>query len=144
MSRPHNRIALIDTGFWYAVFDQRDQHYEAAQNKVDLLTQFRYVLPWPVLYETLCTRFIRRPLYIRKFESFLKRPNAVLLDDAEYKQRALDCTLSSTDGGRRPFSLVDNVLRLIIEDRNVRLHCLFSFNHADFADVCARRQIEIV
>ena len=144
MSLPLNKIALIDTGFWYAVFDERDQHYKDAQAKVDCLMRFRYILPWPILYETLCTRFVRRPLYIRKFETFLKRPNAELLDDANYKQQALDCTLSSADGKRRPFSLVDNVLRLIIKDRNVRLHCLFSFNHSDFADVRARRQIEIL
>ena len=104
----------------------------------------RHVLPWPVLYETLRTRFIRRPLQVQRFESFLKRPNAVLLDDGAYKRQALDNTLSSARGRERAFSLVDNVLRLIIEDRNVKLHCLFSFNPTDFADVCARRQIEIV
>lgn len=144
MSRPLNRIALVDTGFWYAVFDERDQHYRDAQAKVGLLMKFQYVLPWPVLYETLGTRFIRRPLYIKKFEEFLKRPNAVLLDDAKYKSQALECTLLSAGGRERAFSLVDNVLRLIIEDRNVKLHCLFSFNHSDFVDVCVRRQIELM
>lgn len=144
MNHPPSRIALVDTGFWYAVFDKRDPYYPDAQAKVDHLLKFRCVLPWPVLYETLCTRFIRRPLYIRKFEELLKRPNAVLLDDAKYKSQALECTLASAGGKGRAFSLVNNVLRLIIEDTNVKLHCLFNFNRADFIDVCARRQIELL
>ncbi|MBU4271408.1 MAG: hypothetical protein KKE86_09265 [Planctomycetes bacterium] len=144
MSLLLNKIAIVDTGFWYALFDERDQYFRDAQRKVDLLMSMKYVLPWPTLYETLGTRFVRRPLYIRKFEIFLKRPNAVLLDDANYRMQALDRTLSTADGKHRPISLVDNVLRLIIDDRNFKLHCLFSFNHPDFTDVCRRRQIELL
>ena len=144
MTYRKNEIALVDTGFWYAVFDERDQHYKDAQDNIELLMDITYILPWPILYETLCTRFIRRDLYIRKFEKLLKRPNAFLLDDTNYKNQALECTLASSRGRARPFSLCDNVLRLIIDDVNVKLNYLFTFNVPDFSDVCSKRNILII
>jgi hypothetical protein len=74
----------------------------------------------------------------------LKLPNAEFVDDSPYRLPALQCTLSAAGGRGRPYSLVDNVLRLIIENRNVKLNCFFSFNHRDFRDVCARRHIELI
>jgi predicted nucleic acid-binding protein len=144
MSPPLNRVALVDTGFWYAALDKNDQYHQDAQSKIETLMGLRYVLPWPTLYETLNTSFARDRDRLRKFERFLKRPNAVLLDDATYRTRALERTLSSAGGRGRAFSLVDNILRLIIEDRNVKLHCLFSYDRRDFVDVCTQRRIELI
>jgi hypothetical protein len=123
------------------MLDERDQHHNEAQTYAEAMLGLRFILPWPILYETLCTRFVRRPLTIRKFEFFLKRPNAVLLDDASYREAALEATLSSA--GRR-YSMVDNVLRLVLEDTNIRVKYLFSFNRADFFDICTNRHIEMI
>ncbi len=144
MSPPLNRVALVDTGFWYAVFDERDQHYRDAQSRIDSLLRLKYILPWPVIYETLRTRFVRRQTWLRKFEHILKRPNAIFLDDCTYRAQAMAHTLMHAGARGRPRSLGDNVLRLVVEDRNVTLHCLFSFNRADFVDVCSRRRIELI
>ena len=144
MSLNLNKVALVDTGFWYAVFEERDQHYREAQDKLDLLLEIKYVLPWPILYETLCTRFVRRPFYMRKFDDLLKRPNAVLLDDSKYKDEALACTLSRSIRMGQASSLCDNVLRLVIEDINVKLNYLFTFNDADFIEGCSKRHIYII
>ena len=144
MSRRLDRIALVDTSFWYAAFTEADQHFNDAQAKLEQLMNLKYVLPWPVLYETVNSRFLQDALRIRKFDSFLKRPNAVLLDDAKYKWQALERTLSLAAGHRRRCSLVDNILRLVIEDVSVRIQCLFSYDHRDFRDICVRRRIELV
>ena len=45
---------------------------------------------------------------------------------------------------KRPLSMVDCLIRLMIEDVNVKLHYLATFNHRDFLDVCAARRIEII
>ena len=144
MSYSINKTALVDSGFWIALLDERDEHYKEAQQKAETLLHLRYIFPWPILYETLRTRFVRRPLAVRKFESFLKRPNTTYLEDAKYRMDALAATLSDRPQGGRAFSLVDNVLRMIISDMSVRVDYVLTFNVGDFADVCRRRQVEMI
>ena len=91
MSYSINKTALVDSGFWIAFLDERDEHYMEAQQKAETLLHLRYIFPWPILYETLRTRFVRRPLAVRKFESFLKRPNTTYLEDAKYRMDAASC-----------------------------------------------------
>lgn len=126
---------LIDTGYLYALFEEKDEHHSEALEYAEFLSDYEVIIPWPILYETVNTRFIRRPLTIRRMEGLLKRPNITLLDDRAYKQEALDLSLSNVG---RAFSVVDNVLRLVLDDRTVRVNYLFSFNRGDFADVCVR------
>lgn len=141
MSLRISQQILLDTGFLYALFEAKDEHHPEALAYADFLSDYQIIIPWPILYETVNTRFIRRPITIRRMEKLLKRPNVTLLDDAAYKQEALELSLSSVG---RAFSVVDNVLRLVLDDRNVRVNYLFSFNRGDFADVCAQRNVEIV
>jgi predicted nucleic acid-binding protein len=144
MSYNINKTALVDSGFWIALLDERDQHYEEAQQKAETLFHLHYIFPWPILYETLRTRFVRRPLAVRKFESFLKRPNTTYLEDAKYRTNALAKTLSDRPHGVRAFSLVDNVLRMIIADTTVRVDYVLTFNTGDFVDVCRQRDVEMI
>lgn len=132
---------LIDTGYLFALFEEKDEHHREALEYAEYLSDYQVIIPWPILYETVNTRFIRRPAIIRRMEGLLKRPNVTLLDDATYKQEALDLSLSNVG---RAFSIVDNVLRLVLDDRALRVNYLFSFNPGDFADICARRSVEIV
>jgi predicted nucleic acid-binding protein len=141
MSRRPNQVGLVDSGFWYAVFDERDQYHADAQDYMEIMLDFQFIVPWPVVYETLRTRYVRREAILKRFERVLRRPNAVLLDDSPYRAIALEATLSAV--GKR-YSIVDNVLRLILEDVNLRVKILFSFNQADFRDICVRRQIEMI
>ncbi|AFM26478.1 hypothetical protein [Desulfomonile tiedjei] len=144
MSYRIGRTALVDTGFWISLLDKRDPHYTEAQPKAERLFRFHCIFPWPILYETLRTRYVRRPLAVRKFESFLKRPGATLLDDTKYRDEALTVTLEDELRGGRGLSLVDNVLRMIIEDPAVRVDCIFTFNTGDFVDVCTKHRVEMI
>jgi predicted nucleic acid-binding protein len=135
---------LIDSGFWFALLDERDPYFPQAQAKADVLRNVSYILPWPVLYETMCTRFVRRPDKILQFETFLKRPHAVIMDDTPYRSDSLDRVFSEARRGFRAISLVDTVVRLILDDVNVMKHGLITFNPRDFADVCARRRVPMI
>jgi predicted nucleic acid-binding protein len=137
------QIALVDSGYWYALLDERDPHHSKAAVMAESLLRFKYLIPWPVMYETLCTRFVRRPLAVRQFESFLKRPNAVTVDDARYRDAALAAALDTAKPHPNMLSAVDCVLRLILDDPAVRVRCMFTFNPGDFQDVCFRRRVEI-
>jgi predicted nucleic acid-binding protein len=138
------RTALVDTGYWYALLDNRDQHHAEAVAKSEILLRLQYLVPWPVMYETLCTRFTRRPLAVREFERILKTPNAVKVDDTKYREAALVIALDTAKPHPNTISVVDAVLRLLLDDPFSRIDCMFTFNPGDFQDVCFRRNVEIL
>jgi predicted nucleic acid-binding protein len=65
------KTVLIDTGFWYALYNGRDQYHEEAEKKADLLETSTILIPWPCLYETFNTRFAKNILAVRQFEKIL-------------------------------------------------------------------------
>jgi len=136
------RTAVVDTGFWIALCARDDQYHLQALAKEDLLRSLNLIVPWPCLYETLNTRFVKNPMSVRAFERFRRRPNVDLADDTKYREAAYSETLVLAP--KRPISLVDMVIRCILDDVNIRKDCLLTFNRPDFVDVCRKRQIEIL
>lgn len=136
--------ALADTGVWYAMFDPRDQHADEVDEKAEILELCSIVLPWPIVYETLRTRLVRNRYALQRFEDYLKRPHVQYLDDTLYREAALDLAFSSSLLDFRPLSMVDCLVRLILDDVNVKLSCLATFNRADFIDICQKRRIELI
>ena len=139
-----SKLAMLDTCFIYALFDSRESLHSEASRKGSLVESLRLGIPWPCLYETVNTRFIKEPARIKNFEQLLKRPGVALIDDVGYRDRAYEMTVDTAIRGRRTISLVDMVLRLMLDDVNVRAGYLFTFNPGDFADVCRRRGIELL
>ncbi len=138
--------ALIDTGVWYSLFDSRDQHYsnKNTQEKAEYFDLLEIVLPWPTVYETLRTRFVENKPALQQFEKLLKAPNVIFLDDTAYRDDALDISLETSLRRGRPISMVDCLLRLIIDDRKVKIKYMLTFNQRDFLDVCHRNLVEIL
>ena len=102
------------------------------------------VLPWPTLYETLRTRLSRNRKALQQFELYLKRPNITFLDDEPYREKAIDLCFSSSLHVNRPLSMVDCLIRLILEDINIKINYLATFNINDFIDICLKRRITIL
>ncbi len=136
------RTAVVDAGFWFALFEKRDQYHERALAREGLIESLQLVIPWPCLYETLNTRFVKNQLSMRSFERVLQRPNIRFADDAEYRDTAYRETFDLVL--RRPMSLVDRVVRCILDDVNIRKDSLLTFNPPDFIDICHRRQIQLL
>jgi predicted nucleic acid-binding protein len=136
--------AIADTGIWYAMFDARDQHARDIKEKVDILSLYRIVMPWPTVYETLRTRLVRNKYAMQRFEDYLKRPNIEYLDDSQYREAALELAFYSALRKSRPLSMVDCLIRLLLDDIDVKVSCLATFNHADFIDLCNKRRIELI
>lgn len=72
---------LVDAGVWYALCDRRDR--TVSQEVIDSIYErikiHSIVLPWPILYETLRTRFVRSRLAMERFEQEIKSRRVVLL-----------------------------------------------------------------
>ena len=134
---------LVDTGFFFALHNSRDEYHESAETKKHLLDKWQIILPWPVLYETLNTRFVGLLGAINWFDGLVRSPKTQLLDDSQYRDACRRSVLATAPLGRR-LSLVDTVLRSIIEDVNVRVAGVLTFNPKDFADVRRRHRVEML
>lgn len=137
---------LIDTGVWYALCDPTDgvasdEALEFIESRVDALS---VIVPWPIAYETLRTKFVRKRVALEQFEKRLKSPRVTLVDDLPYRDDAFALSIHSSLRKHRPLSMVDCVMRILLDDTNVRIRYLATFNVGDFADVCAKRQIEVL
>jgi predicted nucleic acid-binding protein len=136
---------LVDTGVWYALSDPTDriaseEVVDALQARIEVHT---VVVPWPIAYETLRTSFVRKRLALERFEQTLKSPRVILIDDSPYRDHALALSIGSSLRGRRPLSMVDCLMRILLDDINVKIRYLATFNARDFVDVCTRRRIEL-
>lgn len=138
-----NRL-LVDSGFFFALFNPRDQHHSEACEKQEWLEIASVVVPWPILYETVNTRFTRSPDRIARFESIVHdRRRTEFVDDSPYREDALDQVLVRGKHGH-PISLVDAVLNSILADDNIRIDAMLTFNVSDFSGVCSAKGVEIL
>jgi hypothetical protein len=141
---------ILDTGFWYALFDPRDDSKECfhsrAQEHAYLIdgNVNRILFPWPVVYETLRTKFVKNVQGMEGLQRVLRGQNVQLEDDQPYRSDALDLCWQSCLIQKRKLSLVDCVLRLMLDDANLRVDVFVTFNPRDFHDVCKRNRVEMV
>jgi len=135
--------SLIDTGFWFALYDNRDQYHKKAIDIAEYLEFYNLLIPWPSLYETLNTRFVRRPEWLHNFKKHLNKYQTVKIPDEAYREKSLNNILI-TKQHQKSFSLVDMVIREMLEDRNLKIDVMITFNPNDFIDVCIAKNIEIV
>lgn len=133
---------LLDSGFWYALFDERDKYHNQVQSALDGLTFHTWLLPWPTLYETLNTRFVRRATWMLSFQSLLNKTSVYRLDDISYREIALGNLFLAEQ--KREFSLVDLVIREMLKDERLEINALLTFNPGDFFDLCQKRRIELL
>ena len=138
------KTVLVDSGFWYALYNKGDGYHEQAQTKQELLENVNVLIPWPVLYETLNSRFAKNNVGLRSFDVLLRQGHVIRFPDEAYRDAALEACFQMALKQLRPIALVDMVIRLIVEDRNVRKHGLLTFNSRDFVDVCTRYRIEML
>ena len=123
---------LIDTGFWFAKYKEADQHHKQAE-KVLLNPKVHYLLlPFPSFYEVFNTKFCKNKNNMESLNVYLDR------------EKAFEITWIEGKAHKFPKSLVDNVIRGILEDTSIRVDALLTFNVEDFYDICTRKQIEII
>ncbi|HTJ94886.1 MAG TPA: PIN domain-containing protein [Pararobbsia sp.] len=133
---------LVDTGVWYALFSRRDAHrWHANSMAIKLADAETLVLPWPALYETLRSRFVKESHALAEFMEYVDEANVDFLDSRPYDERVLAVTYDWALEKGRPLSMVDCLLRLVIEDECAAIDALATFNHRDFYDVCAAHDV---
>ena len=136
---------LVDTGVWLALCDARDRVAtpEVVEDIYDRIKVHSIIVPWPVVYETLRTRFVRNRAAMERFEHEIKSARVDRLDDAPYREDALSLSIDYSLRQGRPLSMVDCMLRLLLDDLKIRIRYFVTFNQGDFVDVCKTRRIEL-
>jgi predicted nucleic acid-binding protein len=133
---------LVDTGFWYALYKEKDQYHGLAQNMQKYLeSNHNIILPYPVLYETLNTTFVEQKDWMSGFSQILQKTTTIPVSDEPYKEKALFSVLTESS---RPMSLVDRIIRLMLDDVNLNINALITFNIGDFFDLCRNKRIELI
>ena len=137
---------IVDTGFWYSFLGTWEQErHTVAENVFYRIVQqeTNFLDPNPTLYEAINTKLLKDK-YRDKADWFLEQlqsnPHFIRIPDDEYKAKAYDLAIEENYRG---FSLVDNVIRVMMQDPNLKIHALLTFNIDDFIDIAAKRGIEI-
>ena len=133
---------VVDSGFWFALFNERDEHHNNALQIETSLDQLNLVIPWPTLYETINTRFVKNTKCKTGLKRYIDRPSTIKVNDTPYKEDALITIMDIYS--KRQFSAVDHIIRQILEDPDVNTDALITFNPADFYDVCYKNNIELI
>ena len=128
---------LIDSCFWIALYDDGDHQAEKAEEIAELINTENIIIPFPTLYEFVNSRLSRRESKFQ-FEIFIKRPNVILLSDEKYKDEALELFFQKNKFSYSDISLVDEVLKLIIEDTDVKIDYIASFDQGLVNSAMAR------
>ena len=138
-----SRNFLVDSCFWIALFDARDERHSLAGELEDVVFSQRVLVPFPCLYEFLGTRFSRRPLIIEEIDRTFIRSKVQLIPDELYRNSIIERYIASSRTGRT-LSAVDIIINAMLEDINLRVHGLITFNVADFAPMCRKRSIQLI
>ena len=137
---------LVDTGVWYAIFDPRDRPNERGAVSVlaEKIQSMTAVVPWPITFETPCSRFAKNRLALEGFERLLKSSRVSFLDDTPFREAALDHSFNSSLRDKRPLSLTDCLLRVVLDSPDIHIHYLATYNVRDFYDVCSKRRVQML
>ena len=130
---------LVDTGFWFALYSDEDEHHARAVEIFHNNSELRFLIPFPSLYEAINTKFVKKKNHLL-LNKHIQQLKIELIHDEKYKINALKSTLET----KRNLSLVDTVIRRMLDDSNLNIHALITFNPGDFYDVCMNRGIELV
>lgn len=138
---------IVDTGFWYSYLGTREQERHMVADKVFRRLEeleANFLIPFPTLYEAINTKLLKSKSrtkanwFLRQLQS---NPRFIKVPDDEYKDDAYLLTVS--ENNHRGYSLVDMIIRVMMEDDRLKIDSLLTLNIEDFIDVASRRGISI-
>lgn len=135
---------LIDSCFWIAFYTPGDKYHDNAMVASRNFEDNNVLIPWPTLYEFINTRLARRKENLFAFQRFLQQQNVVRISDEKYKEQALANSFQLNISPTSSISLVDEVIRQMLLDQNLRIDYFLTYNAKDFEYHCQERQILIL
>jgi predicted nucleic acid-binding protein len=120
---------LLDTSFWIALYEPHKniEYAQDAERIAEEIVDQDLIIPFPTLYEFINSRLSRRQTKI-EFQRVLTRPNVTLLPDTEYREQALENFFLKSNHNYSDISLVDELIKLILQDRSLKIDYLVAFD----------------
>lgn len=120
---------LLDTGFWIALYNpaKEPKNNSEAETIAEIIENEKIIIPFPTLYEFLNSKFSRKE-YVQRFEKLISRPNFVKVYDKDYRDKALESFFINKNQTINDVSLVDEIIKAMIEDVNLKVDFLVSFD----------------
>jgi len=134
---------IVDSGFWIAYLDERDQYHNDAVKEGQFIFRNKIICPFPSLYEFLNTKFTKNKKQLISYEILLKKLNIEYIYDDSYRSNIIESFISYNKKSMY-ISLVDLIINQIIEDVNVKIDYMITFNKKDFNSTCAKRNIKFL
>jgi len=134
---------IADTGFWIGYFEQRDQYHDEAVIISEDIFPHTIICPFPSLYEYLNTRFAKNNKYILEYEKLVNKLNMEYIYDNDYRENIIYDFISYNKKSGQ-LSLVDIIINKMIEDVNIKIDSMVTFNKKDFYRACKKRNIELL
>jgi|SRR5580658_9517686 hypothetical protein len=140
----------VDAGFLIGLYDPTDQYHDNAERQFELIFgedsgRHTLLVPWPILYESLGTRFARNARNVASLErtwDYLDRADRlILLDDTPYRN---ECLAEQLESPRRRFSLADRVIRAMILEDEPGFDFILTYNISDFIDACHNSRVRMI
>lgn len=127
---------IVDTGIWYALFDKKDDNVLYADIIKEMFDKHQLIVPYPSLYETINTRLIKNNYNQATglFSYLNDSSKVILIPDDTYREKALETVKSNLNKSRK-LSLVDAIIRLMMEDVSLGDRAVITFNVGDFIDI---------
>ncbi len=120
---------LIDTGFWIALYnpEKEPERSQDAESIAELIENEQIIIPFPTMYEFLNSKFSRKE-YVLRFEKLISRPNFIKIYDKDYRDKALEKFFNNKRFTKKDVSLVDEIIKEMIEDVNLKVDFVVSFD----------------
>lgn len=134
---------IVDTCFWIAYFDPDDNNHDDARDWANIIFDYYVLCHFPTLYEFLNTKFSRKKGLIDEFDRLLKKNVLNMIYDDTYRTDILSDYIESNKHFSQ-YSLVDMIINRMIDDVNLKIDFLFTYNSKDFITVCNKRNVEIL
>lgn len=136
---------LVDSNYWISLYSPREMsNHQRAIQLTDILENNDVLLPWPTLYEFINTRLAKRKESLYSFEQFLLKPNVQTIHDDIYKDKAIKNIFLLNLTKEYSISLVDEVIRQMIVDPQLKIDFLLTLNKGDFQYPCQIGNVLII
>jgi predicted nucleic acid-binding protein len=138
------KTILIDSCFWIALYDTKNDPKQTLEAEAieELIQDHNLIIPFPTLYEFVSSRLSRRETVL-EFEKLLYRHNIKRLKDTKYRDKALENFFIKTKWKYNDISLVDEIIKLIMLDKDNKIDMVISFDKAVLNEAQANN-IEII
>lgn len=127
------KTIILDTGYWIALFspEKEKEKQQTVEEVTRLIDENNYsiLIPFPTLYEFLNSKLSRKRDKINLINELSKSKYKKIYDD-DYRDKALKKFSDQFSYSISDISLVDEVIKEMIEDEKLRTDSIVTFDEA--------------